>query len=93
MFLRDNRRLGITSESFGQKRPAAWPLNLAADPRATVQIGAETFDCMASPASDQEIARYWPRFVEIWPAHASYEQRTGVRHMFVLEPGDVQARD
>jgi deazaflavin-dependent oxidoreductase (nitroreductase family) len=86
MFLRDGRRLVVTSESFGQARPAAWPLNLIADPHATVQLGGQSFPCRALPASEEQVAHYWPRFLEIWPAHGSYQQRSGVRHMFILEP-------
>ena len=87
MYLRDGSRLIITSENFGQDRPAAWPLNLAADPLAKVQVGRETLPRRARPATDDEVAMYWPRFVETWPAHQTYLRRSGVRHMFVLEPG------
>ena len=86
MFLRDGPRFVVSSENFGQERPAAWPLNLAADPRARIQLGSETFPCTARPATDDEVALYWPRFVETWPAHETYLRRSGVRHMFVLEP-------
>jgi deazaflavin-dependent oxidoreductase (nitroreductase family) len=86
MFLRDGRRLVVTSESFGQTRPAAWPLNLTANQQATVQIGSQSFPCRALPATEEQVARYWPQFVEIWPAHGTYRQRSGVRHMFILEP-------
>src|SRR6266542_2679206 len=40
MYVRDGERFVISSENFGQRRPAAWPLNLAANPHATVQVGA-----------------------------------------------------
>jgi deazaflavin-dependent oxidoreductase (nitroreductase family) len=86
MFLADGERLIVTCENFGQQRPAAWPFNLAADPRAEVQIGKSKGFYLARPASHGEAERYWPRFVEIWPAHESYLGRTGVRKMFILEP-------
>jgi deazaflavin-dependent oxidoreductase (nitroreductase family) len=86
MFLRDGARLVITSESFGQGRPAAWPLNLTANPHAKVQLGKQRVCYRASPATREQTAAYWPRFVEIWPAHVSYQQRSGKRHMFILEP-------
>ena len=38
MYLTTDSGLAITSESFGQARPASWPQNLDADPRATAQI-------------------------------------------------------
>jgi deazaflavin-dependent oxidoreductase (nitroreductase family) len=86
MFLREGESIVVTSESFGQDRPAAWPLNLAANPAATVRIGADTLERRARPASEAEVARLWPRFVALWPAHASYRERSGVLKMFVLEP-------
>jgi deazaflavin-dependent oxidoreductase (nitroreductase family) len=86
MYLRDGECFVVTSESFGQSRPAAWPLNLQADPHAVVEIGGESLPCRARRATDAEVERLWPRFVEVWPAHQTYLRRSGVRHTFVLEP-------
>jgi hypothetical protein len=72
MYLREGERFVVSSENFGQQRPAAWPLNLVSDPRATVD--------------DAEADVYWPRLVKVWPAHESYRARSGQRHTFVLEP-------
>ena len=47
MYVRDGDCFVVSSENFGQERAAAWPLNLLADPRATVQVGAETVACRA----------------------------------------------
>ena len=54
MYLRDGDRFVVTSENFGQERPAAWPLNLVADPRATVQVGADVVPCRARLLDDAE---------------------------------------
>ena len=86
MYVRDGERFVVSSENFGQQRPAAWPLNLAADPRATVQVGGKTVECRGRLLDDGEADRYWPRLVELWPAHESYLARSGRRHTFVLEP-------
>jgi len=86
MYIRDGERFVVSSENFGQERAAAWPLNLLADPRLTVQIGPETVDCRARLLSDEEADRYWTRLVEVWPAHETYRARSGKRHTFVLEP-------
>jgi deazaflavin-dependent oxidoreductase (nitroreductase family) len=86
MYIRDGDRFVVSSENFGQERAAAWPLNLLADPHATVQIGAETVSCRARLLGDEEADRYWPRLVEVWPAHETYRARSGKRHTFVLEP-------
>jgi deazaflavin-dependent oxidoreductase (nitroreductase family) len=86
MYVRDGDRFIVSSENFGQQRPAAWPLNLLADPRVTVQVGAERVPCRARVLDDEEADRYWPRLVEVWPAHETYRARSGKRHTFVLEP-------
>ncbi len=85
MYVRDGPRFVVSSENFGQERPASWPLNLEAEPRARVQVGKEVLACHARRATEDEVTRYWPRLVEMWPAHESYLRRSGVRHTFVLE--------
>ena len=42
--------------------------------------------CRARLLDDEEADRYWPRLVEVWPAHETYRSRSGKRHTFVLEP-------
>jgi deazaflavin-dependent oxidoreductase (nitroreductase family) len=91
IYVRDRERLVVSSESFGQTRAAAWPLNLAADPRVTVQLGAACSTFHARPATDEEAARLWPRLVAAWPAHETYRRRSGMRQVFVLEPADPAA--
>lgn len=91
MYLRDGDRFVVTCENFGQQRQAAWPLNLMADPRASVQVGADVVHCTARLLADDEADRYWARLVEIWPAHKTYLARSGTRHTFVLEP--IRVRD
>jgi deazaflavin-dependent oxidoreductase (nitroreductase family) len=94
MYLRDGDRIVVTSENFGQERPAAWPLNLGVHPRASIQIAGQTLSVHAMRATEEDISRYWPRFVDAWPAHESYKRRSGVRNMFVLEQiDDLRATD
>lgn len=88
MFLRDGPTLIVTSENFGQRRAAAWPLNLEANPDATVQIGRRRMACRARALSPEETARHWPAFVRAWPAHEDYHRRSGSRRMFALEPSE-----
>lgn len=85
MYLPIGSGFAVTSESFGQRRPAAWPLNLHADPNATVQIGKRIVRCRARRTTDEELDQLWPQFVAIWPAHEAYLSRSGIRHMFILE--------
>jgi len=86
MYARDGARYVVSSEHFGQERPAAWPRNLDADPRAVVQVGRRTLPCRARRLEGAEADRAWDRLVELWPAHATYRARSGQRHVFALEP-------
>jgi deazaflavin-dependent oxidoreductase (nitroreductase family) len=86
IFIRDGESFIVSSEDFGQARPAAWPLNLAAEPRATVQLGSATMSCTARRLSEVEADGYWDRLVEVWPAHDTYLKRSGRRSTFILTP-------
>jgi deazaflavin-dependent oxidoreductase (nitroreductase family) len=86
LYHRDGTKLIISSENSGQRRPAAWPLNLLAHPVATVQICAGTRVYTARAALPDEIDRYWPHLLATWPAHATYHRRGGTPRMFILEP-------
>jgi deazaflavin-dependent oxidoreductase (nitroreductase family) len=86
IYVRDGERLVISSEQTGQQRPASWPLNLQSDPRVTVRLGARTDPYRGRPAAADEVERYWPALLWAWPAHETYRARSGVRHVFVLEP-------
>jgi deazaflavin-dependent oxidoreductase (nitroreductase family) len=86
MYIRDGHRFVVSCENFGQRRPAAWPLNLDAHPDARIQVGSEILPCRARRLSEEETGRYWPRLIDAWPAHATYHRRSGERHAFLLEP-------
>jgi deazaflavin-dependent oxidoreductase (nitroreductase family) len=88
IYVEDGEALVVSSESFGQKRPAAWPLNLAADPRATVQIGTRRRAYVGRPATPAEVERHWPELLAAWPPHETYLGRSGVRKVYVLTPAD-----
>lgn len=90
IFIREGKGFVISSEDFGQSRPAAWPLNLDAEPYATVKVGSATMTCVARRLDDAEVDRYWDRLVEAWPAHATYLRRSGQRHTFMLTPVDEE---
>jgi deazaflavin-dependent oxidoreductase (nitroreductase family) len=86
IYHRDGERLIVSSENTGQARPAAWPSNLAACPYACVQIGAAIRAVRARPATPDEVERYWPALVGLWPAHETYYRRSRSRRMYLLEP-------
>jgi deazaflavin-dependent oxidoreductase (nitroreductase family) len=86
IYVREGEGFVVSSEDFGQRRPAAWPLNLDAEPRATVQVGSTTMTCVARRLDDAETDCYWDKLLEVWPAHADYLKRSGQRHTFMLTP-------
>ena len=53
-----------------------WYHNLAANPRATVELGSETFEVNARVAQADERGPIWARQKEQYPIFAEYEQRT-----------------
>ena len=84
-YLRDGETLVLASENFGLEVRSSWPQNLRANPVARVQLGRTRATYRARQASEAEVARYWPRFLTIWPAMETYYQRSGERWVFVLE--------
>jgi deazaflavin-dependent oxidoreductase (nitroreductase family) len=86
MYVRDGNAFIISSENFGEQRAAAWPLNLDANPRASILVGSRVIDCQARRLNEPEADQYWPRLVAAWPAHATYRRRSGQRHTFQLLP-------
>jgi deazaflavin-dependent oxidoreductase (nitroreductase family) len=87
IFIRDGGGFLISSEDFGnERRRSAWPLNLEAKPEARVQVGSESFTCRARRLDEEEVETHWQRLIEVWPAHGTYLERSGRRHVFLLEP-------
>jgi hypothetical protein len=40
----------------------------------------------AREATAEEMERYWPQLVRIWPAYRAFYEQGGERTIFVLEP-------
>jgi len=53
-----------------------WYHNLVANPRATVEVGTETFDVVARVAEGEERERIWSEQKRRVRGFADYEQRT-----------------
>jgi deazaflavin-dependent oxidoreductase (nitroreductase family) len=85
-YLRDDERLIICNVNPGLERPNPWTLNLRAHPVVPVQVGQEAGTYRARGATEEEVGRYWPRLVEIWPAYQTHYNKSGQRSLFVLEP-------
>ena len=86
LFIRDGDRLVAACENFGLPTASSWPLNLRAHPYATIRLGSRSARYKARPATPDEYDCCMPRLLADWPAHETYRERSGVRHVFVLEP-------
>lgn len=88
LYVSDGDRLVICNVEPGFGRPTSWTLNLRARPGAQVQLGARTMTVTAREvlAEEEEMARYWPRLVTLWPAYELFHGRGGRRSVFALDP-------
>lgn len=85
-YLRDGDQLIVCNVNPGFEHPNPWTINLRAYPYARVQIGSKSGAYHACEATAQEIERYWPQLVRIWPAYQTHFDRSGQRSIFILEP-------
>lgn len=72
-YLEDAGRYVLIASNGGNEKHPVWYLNLEAEPRATVEVGAKKFDVVASTASGEERARLWSAAVRMNPQYATYE--------------------
>jgi deazaflavin-dependent oxidoreductase (nitroreductase family) len=87
LYLRDGENLVVIASKGGNPRHPAWFHNLRANPRTTVQVGAEQRPVQARVATAEERARLWPRAVEAYRDYARYQERTDREiPVVVLEP-------
>lgn len=85
-YLRDGDRLVVCNVRPPHERTNPWVINLDAHPDAEAMICSETSTVRARLAHDDEVARYWPELVELWPAYQHFYDAGGKRSIFVLEP-------
>jgi deazaflavin-dependent oxidoreductase (nitroreductase family) len=76
LYLQDGPDLVIVASRGGSDATPAWWLNCQANPRTTIQIGAERRQVVAREATADERERFWPRLVELFPDYAVYQSRT-----------------
>jgi deazaflavin-dependent oxidoreductase (nitroreductase family) len=92
-FLRDGDRLLICNVNPGFEHPNPWTLNLRANPAARVEIRGSTAHVHGRAATEDEVTRYWPLFIDLWPAYQTFFDRGGTRSVFVLEPDRTSRRE
>ena len=76
MYLADGDRFVVFASKGGAPTSPDWYHNLVADPRATVEVGADQFEAEAKVVTGPERDDLYARQVAVRPVFAEYEQRT-----------------
>jgi deazaflavin-dependent oxidoreductase (nitroreductase family) len=76
MFHRDGDRLLVIASNVGAPRHPDWYLNLVANPAVTVEVGDETYEAAAAPATGAERERLWSMLKQAYPFFADHEAGT-----------------
>ena len=85
IYLRDGDDLVVCNVRPPFERRNPWPLNVRANPNVSVRIAGVTERRVAREARVEEAEKYWPLFVENWPAYERFFVATHERAIFVLE--------
>jgi deazaflavin-dependent oxidoreductase (nitroreductase family) len=87
VYTRDGDRLLVYASQGGSPVHPDWYLNLAANPRVVVEVGAERYDAVATPLRGEERDREFAAQVERNPAFGRYQEQTNrVIPVVALEP-------
>jgi deazaflavin-dependent oxidoreductase (nitroreductase family) len=76
-YARDDGRYVIFASKGGAPRNPDWYHNLKAHPNATIEVGSDKLDVVASEASAEERERLFRAQAERLPQFAEYEQKAG----------------
>jgi deazaflavin-dependent oxidoreductase (nitroreductase family) len=69
-------RYAVFASKGGAPTNPDWYHNLVANPRASVEVGTDTFNVIARVAKGQERERIWTAQKERMPGFADYERKT-----------------
>jgi deazaflavin-dependent oxidoreductase (nitroreductase family) len=75
LYLEDGDNVIIVASKGGFSDSPQWYFNLKANPEAKIQIGSDVRKIKAHEASPEEVARAWPRLVEIYSDFDEYKVR------------------
>ena len=76
MYLPDGERLVIFASKAGASTNPDWYHNLMAHPKATVEVGNETFEVTAIEVMGEERDQLYARQATLFPGFANYEVKT-----------------
>jgi deazaflavin-dependent oxidoreductase (nitroreductase family) len=89
VYLRDGERMVVINTNAGNAKVPAWSLNLAAEPRAEVEVGRRRIPVLARVAEGEERADLWRRHNEQYSGFDEYEADLEREpKVIVLEPAD-----
>jgi F420H(2)-dependent quinone reductase len=71
-----DNQMALVASRGGMSAHPAWYLNLLAEPRATVEVGARRQDVLARPATPSEKADLWPELTSAYQHFDAYQRRT-----------------
>jgi len=75
MYIRDGERLLVVASNAGADKDPMWYLNLAADSRVHVEIGAESYDATAVPLQGEDRREVFARIVASYPFFADHQAK------------------
>jgi deazaflavin-dependent oxidoreductase (nitroreductase family) len=73
---RGDGRFVIVASSGGSPVHPDWYYNVRANPRITVEVGAQTFTVLADELADAPRSELWPKLVAEYPALGEHQART-----------------
>jgi F420H(2)-dependent quinone reductase len=77
----------LVASKGGAPEHPTWYHNLVAHPTVEIQDGPDRREYTVRIIEGDERAAWWERAVEVWPAYADYQQKTGREiPVFVAEP-------
>ena len=73
---RQNEEYVVVGSNAGSADHPFWYLNLLAEPRVQVQVGAEVFPATARPATVAERPALWTLMTSLFPTYKQYQKKT-----------------
>ena len=74
-FFQYDGRIILVGSNAAQKNNSAWYLNIVADPRITVEIGALRMEAHAEVLDGEDYDVLWERHKQLWPRWAEYDRQ------------------